>query len=159
MGKGIYSPEEKFRRWLRFGVLLSMVPVGFGVFLDFIRLDFDFRAACEVHLFDFVLMVFAVAGSLLEMTLDLERKMDAKVRHTYIGWAGILAITCLFIFDTFYLNQDALTATGKIIVSVVAAVDCGICITCGWRILCAHPTKKTNSNTHKEPTATNSGKE
>lgn len=142
MGREVYSPKEKFHRWLRFGVLLSMVPVGFGIFLDFIRLDFDFRAACEVHLFDFVLMVFAVAGSLLEMALDLERKMDAKVRHTYIGWAVILAIICLFIFDTFYLNQDALTTAGKIIVSVVAAVDYVICITCGRRILCANPAKK-----------------
>lgn len=147
MGKGIYSPKEKFHRWLRFGVLLSMVPVGFGIFLDFIRLDYDFLAACEVHLFDFVLMVFAISASLLEMSLDLERKMDDKVRHKYIGWAGIPGVICLIVFDTFYMRQNTLIGKGKIIVSIMTTGICAICIVCGRSMLYVYPTKKAKSGT------------
>ncbi len=142
MGKNIYSPKEKYHRWIRFGVLLSMVPVGVGVFLDYIRLDYDLLAACEVHLFDFILMVFAISSSLLEMALDLERKMDAKIRHTYIGWAGILGVICLFIFDTFYLNQKVLTPKGKIHIFIVAVIVCALCIRCGRKILYVDPANK-----------------
>ena len=81
MGENIYSPGEKFRHGVIFGVALSMVPVILGIFLDFIRLDYDLQAACEAHLFDFVLMVFAISGGLIEMSFDLEREMNVKVRH------------------------------------------------------------------------------
>ena len=108
----------------------------------FIRLDYDLLAACEVHLFDFILMVFAISSSLLEMALDLERKMDAKIRHTYIGWAGILGVICLFIFDTFYLNQKVLTPKGKIHIFIVAVIVCALCIRCGRKILYVAPGNK-----------------
>lgn len=150
MGKAVYSPKEKFHRWLRFGVVLSMVPVGFGIFLDFIRLDFDLLAACEAHLFDFVLMVFAISASLLEMSFDLERKMDDKIRHTYNGWAAVSGIICLLLFDTFYLNQNTLVGMGKILVSIATAGICVSCIVCGRSILYVYPTKKANNNTSSQ---------
>lgn len=149
MGKSSYSPKEKFFRWLIFCVLVSMIPVGIGIILDFIRLDFDFCAACEAHLFDFVLMVFAITGSLLEMSMDLERKMDAKTRNKHIGWAIILAGTCLVLFEAFYPKQT-LTVEVKTTISIVTAIVCTICIIRGLKILYIDPTKKAKKYSPKK---------
>lgn len=146
MGENIYSPGEKLRHWVIFGVMLSMVPVILGIFLDFIRLDYDLHAACEAHLFDFVLMVFAISGGLIEMSFDLEREMNAKVRHVYNGWSLVLGFLCLAIFEPFYLSQSNLPINAKSWIFVTALIICFACFVLGWRILYVDSTQKTQSN-------------
>lgn len=143
MRENIYSPGEKLRHWVIFGVALSMVPVILGIFLDFIRLDYDLQAACEAHLFDFVLMVFAISGGLIEMSFDLEREMNAKVRHVYNGWSLFLGFLCLAIFEPFYLSQSTLPINAKFWIFVAALIICFVCFVLGWRILYVDSTKKT----------------
>ena len=141
MGENTYSPKEKYHRWLIFGVVLSMVPVVVAIGLDCIRLDFDIEAAWEAHLFDFLLMVFAISGTLLEMAFDIERKMSAKARNKYIGKAGGLGLICLVLFEAFYPAKNTLPENGKIGIFGVSIFVCLLCICCGRRLLYVDPTR------------------
>lgn len=133
----VYTREEKIKRWLRFGVFPSFIPVLLAIVFDFIASNFCFTNALSIlsdHFLDVILLSFAMAVGIYSSASDLERDLDAKERENFqyeaIIWGGLSIV----FFSVLYVFQATLPIIAKCIIFIIFLLVARADIELGKRI-------------------------
>lgn len=101
----LYKKSYKARRWIKFGVIPSFMPIILVIIYD-IFLGYTFKNIINRHLLDFILVVFAVAVSVFSSAIDLHKSINSNENkekgENYILFSLAVGIWCSAFFTLLY---------------------------------------------------------
>jgi len=101
----LYQSSYKARRWIKFAVIPSFIPIVFVIIYDTI-LGYNFKNIINRHLIDFILVVFAVAVSVFGTAIDLHKKIrsetDEEKSENYVLFSLAVGLWCTAFFTFLY---------------------------------------------------------
>lgn len=101
----LYKRSYQARRWIKFAVVPSFIPIMFVVIYDTI-LGYNLKNIVNRHLIDFILVVFAVAVSVFGSAIDLHKKMksdkDEEKSENYVLFSLAVGLWCTAFFTFLY---------------------------------------------------------
>lgn len=102
----LYKGSYNARRWLKFGVLPSFLPIVSVVLYD-IYLGYNFKNIINRHLLDFLLIVFAITVSVFSSSMILHKinKSNEKSENS-IGITILIGFFCSGFFALLYDQID-----------------------------------------------------
>ncbi len=123
----LYKSSYKARRWIKFAVIPSFIPIILVLFYDAI-LGYNFKNIINRHIIDFILVVFAVSVSLFGTAIDLHKKIksdkDEEKSENFILFSVIVGLWCTAFFIFLYdkLKPEDNLSLGKIVFCLVQIV-------------------------------------
>lgn len=101
----LYQNSYKARRWIKFAVIPSFIPIIFVIMYDAI-LGYNFKNIINRHLIDFILVVFAIAVSVFGTAIDLHKKIksekDEEKSENYVLFSLAIGLWCTAFFTFLY---------------------------------------------------------
>lgn len=101
----LYKSSYKARRWIKFAVIPSFIPIIFVIIYDII-LGYNLKNIVNRHLIDFILVVFAVAVSVFGSAIDLHKKMKPNETNekseNYVLFSLAVGLWCTAFFTFLY---------------------------------------------------------
>jgi len=99
-----YTKKERSWRW----VFYAVFPAIFSFILAFIYdlcLEYDLLQAFSRHFLEFILMIFAIAISIFDSSMNIENKLTKKTKEKYAGTSVLCCFFCL-VFYGFLYNES-----------------------------------------------------
>ena len=103
----LYKRSYQARRWIKFGVLPSFLPIASVVIYD-IYLGYTINNIINRHLLDFLLIVFAITVSVFSsaMILYKNNKQNNEKSENSIGFSMLIGFFCSGFFALLYDQID-----------------------------------------------------
>lgn len=73
----LYKRSYQARRWIKYGVLPSFLPIVFVILFD-LRLGYTPKNIINRHILDFILVIFAISVSVFSSAIILYKKSKSK---------------------------------------------------------------------------------
>ena len=115
----LYKRSYHARRWIKFGVLPSFLPIASVVLYD-IYLGYTFKNIINRHLLDFLLIIFAITVSVFSSAMILYKRTKSKKNsekvENHIFFTIIVGFFCSGIFARLYddIKPDDILSHRKI---------------------------------------------
>lgn len=109
--KNPYTKEERIKRWLRWNVYPTFVPILLAILYDFISYNFDVKDtvyALHRHYLDVVLVSFALTAATFAAATDRERNLSNEERSDYFFKALSYGSISIFVYLILYITQNTL---------------------------------------------------
>lgn len=105
----LYKRSYQARRWIKFGVLPSFLPIASVVIYD-IYLGYTMKNIINRHILDFLLIVFAITVSVFSSAMILYKinKENNEKSENSIGFSILIGFFCSGFFALLYdqINKD-----------------------------------------------------
>lgn len=103
----LYKRSYQARRWIKFGVLPSFLPIASVVIYD-IYLGYTLKNIINRHLLDFLLIIFAISVSVFSSAMilhEINKKNNEKSENS-IGFSILIGFFCSGFFALLYDQID-----------------------------------------------------
>lgn len=96
-----YTKNERSWRWVFYAVLPAIFSFSLAFIYD-LCLKYELSQAFSRHFLEFILMIFAIAISILDSAMNVENKFTKKTKEKYSGVSVLCCFFCLVFYGFLY---------------------------------------------------------
>lgn len=127
-----YTKKERSWRWVFYAVLPAIFSFSLAFIYD-LFLEYELSQAFSRHFLEFILMIFAIAISILDSAMNVENKLTKKTKEKYSGASVICCFFCLVFYGFLYNETISENKTATLILRILFFILTTCIIYVGFR--------------------------